>query len=226
MSLVDWRPPSLAVRGGGSIAARHAWCVGRNYAEHAREMGAEPGDPLFFSKPAAAIVQADLVPYPPRTRELHHEVELVAVLGQGGSRLSADRAATCIVAWGVGCDLTRRDVQAKAKQAGGPWALAKGFDASGPVGELVPATDWYPEPGHRIQLAVDEKPRQHATLGEMLRTVPELLAALSAEVTLHAGDLLFTGTPAGVGPLQPGQYVRAGIDGLPELAFRIGEPDG
>ncbi|MGK7295273.1 MAG: fumarylacetoacetate hydrolase family protein [Candidatus Wenzhouxiangella sp. M2_3B_020] len=204
---------------------RNAWCVGRNYAAHAREMGADPdrSDPVFFGKPAAALVQSGRIPYPPLTGELHHEVELVVLLGDGGADLSPERAEACIAGWAVGCDLTRRDVQARAKQAGQPWALAKGFDASGPIGAWVPAKDWRPDLDVAITLSVNDETRQAAVLGDLIWPVPELLARLSHEVSLHAGDAVFTGTPAGVGSLVVGDRVRAEVDGLPPLSFEIVE---
>jgi fumarylpyruvate hydrolase len=197
--------------------------VGRNYAEHAREMGADPdrSDPIFFSKPAASVTQAERVPYPPATSELHHEVELVALLGEGGAKLSPERAADCVAGWAVGCDLTRRDVQARAKAAGGPWALAKGFDASAPIGAWIPASEWRPSDASAIELRVNDDIRQAGRLGELIWSVPELLARLSREVTLHPGDIVFTGTPAGVGTLAVGDRVVGRIDGLPELVFEI-----
>ncbi len=189
-------------------------------------MGADPaaGAPIFFTKPAAALVQAAAIPYPRSTKELHHEVELVALLGQGGRDLDPDIALRCVVGWAVGCDLTRRDVQAAAKQAGQPWALAKGFDASGPMGRWRSADEWTPDASRGVVLAVNGTPRQQAVLGDMIWPVGELIARLSREVTLHPGDLLFTGTPAGVGPLAVGDRVEARIDGLPDLGFEIVDP--
>lgn len=220
---MDWAPPELRGHDGSIFRPRHAWCVGRNYAEHAREMGADPsaGSPIFFTKPAAALVQSARIAFPPATGELHHEVELVALLGQGGRNLEPAEALRGVVGWAVGCDLTRRDVQARAKQAGHPWALAKGFDDSGPLGPWLAATDWTPAPAHRIVLGVNGAARQQAVLGDMIWSVGELLARLSREVTLHPGDVLFTGTPAGVAGLVPGDRVEARIDGLPGLDFEI-----
>ncbi|MFU8877499.1 MAG: fumarylacetoacetate hydrolase family protein, partial [Wenzhouxiangellaceae bacterium] len=164
MSIPGWQPPVLKIAAGGGLAVRHAWCIGRNYAAHAREMGADPErePPVFFSKPATALVQCSEIHYPPLTGELHHEVELVAFLGAGGRDLSSKQAQDCISAFAVGCDLTRRDVQARAKAGGQPWALAKGFDQSGPVGELVLSSAWQPEAGRVIELAVNGETRQHA----------------------------------------------------------------
>ena len=218
-----WQPTRLKLADGGDLAVRHAWCVGRNYAEHAREMGANPASesPLFFSKPASALVQQDQIEYPAATNELHHEAELVAILGRGGRNLTPEQAGQCVSAWAVGCDLTRRDVQARAKKAGHPWALSKGFDQSGPVGLPVSATEWRPEPHAYIRLSVSGALRQSATLGEMIWSVPVLLSRLSREVTLNAGDVVFTGTPAGVAALARGDRVEVEIEGLPALTFSI-----
>ena len=220
-----WQPTLLKRADGSDLAVRHAWCVGRNYAEHAREMGADPASeaPLFFTKPATALVQQRLIEYPAATNELHHEAELVTILGAGGRNLSPEQAGSCIAAWATGCDLTRRDVQARAKKAGHPWALSKGFDQSGPVGLVVPASEWQPEPDTYIRLSVNGELRQSATLGEMIWSVPMLLSRLSQEVTLHAGDVVFTGTPAGVAALQRGDRIEVEIEGLPELTFSIAD---
>ena len=220
---VTWQPPLLPVSDGRQFPARHAWCVGRNYAEHAREMGVDPerSTPVFFSKPARAIVPARKVDYPRDTGELHHEVELVVFLGGGGRDISSEQAHALVFGYAVGVDLTRRDVQGRAKKAGHPWEMSKGFDQSGPVGLIVPASDWQPSPETAIGLSVDGERRQSAMLEQMIWTVPELLAELSRTVTLEAGDVVFTGTPAGVSALEPGQRVSAGIDGLPELDFTL-----
>lgn len=221
--LPDWRPTLLSVSDGREFPVRHAWCVGRNYAEHAREMGSDPhkSDPVFFSKPASAIVQTETVEWPPTTEDLHHEAELVVLLGKGGRDLSPAQAAECVFGHAVGCDLTRRDVQARAKAAGMPWALSKGFDQSGPVGLIVPADEWQPGDTREISLDVNGERRQQAVLGDMIWPVAELLARLSREVTLHPGDAVFTGTPAGVSGLAVGDLVRVEIDGLSALDFEI-----
>ena len=218
-----WMPPALAVQGGTTFPARHVWCVGRNYAEHAREMGADPtaAEPIFFSKPAAALIQAEQVAYPSDTAELHHEVELVVALGQGGRHLDAESALDCVAFYAVGVDLTRRDVQSRAKVAGHPWEMSKAFDQSAPLGLLVPAADWSPAPEREIGLRVGDERRQRACLSDMIWDVGELLALLSARVTLHPGDLVFTGTPAGVGALRRGDRVVAEVAGLPALGFSI-----
>lgn len=218
-----WQPSALRVFEGGRFAVRHAWCVGRNYAEHAREMGVDPErtEPVFFSKPGAALVQVDSVAWPPMTGQLHHEGELVVFLRAGGRDLTPAQAMTCVFGYAAGCDLTRRDVQARAKAAGMPWALSKGFDESGPVGEILPADEWTPKLGYRIRVSVNDQLRQRASLGAMIWSVGDLLSRLSREVTLYPGDAVFTGTPSGVSELSVGDRVRVEIDGLPELSFSI-----
>ncbi len=220
---VTWSAPALPISDGRVFPARHAWCVGRNYAEHAREMGVDPerSEPVFFSKPARTLVHADQVAYPPETAELHHEVELVVFMAEGGRDLSPERAESAVFGYAVGVDLTRRDVQARAKQAGQPWEMSKGFDQAGPVGLIVPKSDWRPDPQTAITLSVDDERRQSAELGQMLWPVPELIARLSRTVTIAPGDVVFTGTPAGVAALNAGQRVRAHVEGLPELEFRL-----
>jgi len=219
----DWQPTALKLADGRDFPVRHAWCVGRNYAAHAREMGSDPDkhDPVFFSKPASAIVQAEDIEWPPATEDLHFEAELVVFLGAGGRDLSPAQAAGCVFGHAAGCDLTRRDVQARAKAAGMPWSLSKGFDQSGPVGLVVPAVDWQPQAGRGICLDVNGERRQKAVLGDMIWPVAELLARLSREVTLHPGDAVFTGTPSGVSGLAIGDRIRIEIDGLPKLEFGI-----
>jgi len=221
--LTDWQPTALKLADGRAFHVRHAWCVGRNYAEHAREMGSDPdkSEPVFFSKPASAMVQAETIEWPPATEDLHHEAELVVFLGDGGRDLSPARAADCVFGYAVGCDLTRRDVQARAKAAGMPWALSKGFDQSGPVGLILPADEWQPDEARQISLHVSGERRQQAVLGDMIWPVAELLARLSREVTLHPGDAVFTGTPAGVAGLAVGDLVKVEIDGLSALNFEI-----
>ncbi|HEX7873537.1 MAG TPA: fumarylacetoacetate hydrolase family protein [Sphingobium sp.] len=192
---------------------RRIFCVGQNYADHAREMGGDPdrAPPFFFSKPADAVVESGArLPFPVRTGNLHHEVELVVALGAGGADISPDDAAARIFGWAVGIDLTRRDLQAEAKAAGRPWDMAKGFDQSAPVGAFLPGV---PPSTGAISLRIDGEVRQSGDLAEMIWTVPEIIANLSTYVTLGAGDLIFTGTPAGVGPIVRGQSLRGEIDG-------------
>lgn len=209
--------------GGGHFAVRHVWCIGRNYAEHAREMGVDPKNsrPVFFAKPAQTAVNRRSIAYPSETGSLHHEVELVVLLAAGGRHVPAADWPERIFGYAVGVDLTRRDVQARLKEAGQPWEISKGFDQSAPVGEVLAAAQWQPAADTGIVLQVNGMVRQQASLGEMIWSVPALLERLSAELTLNAGDVIFTGTPAGVGPLEAGDRVLARIDGLPPLEFSI-----
>lgn len=215
--MTDWLiapapAPSLPIEGDNRrFAVRRIYCVGQNYAAHAREMGADASkpDPFFFSKPADAVVVDGRDPsYPPATANLHYEVELVVALGEGGKP----------VGWGVGVDLTRRDVQSAAKAAGRPWDAAKGFDQSAPCGALSltpPAAD------ATIRLSVNGEVRQSGRLGDMIWDVEGVLAKADGLWKLAAGDLVFTGTPEGVGPLQIGDAVEAVIEGLPPLRFVV-----
>ena len=222
-ALVNWQPPQLAVVGGGHFPVRQVWCVGRNYAEHAREMGVDPdqSEPVFFAKPAASMHQEKRVDYPPATTELHHEVELVVFLAGGGHGLSAEQWSEQIFGYAAGVDLTRRDLQTRLKKAGQPWELSKGFDRAAPVGTIVPAAQWRPEADTTIELQVNGMLRQQATLAEMIWSVPMLLERLSRSLTLGAGDALMTGTPAGVGPLAVNDRLTARVQGLPVLEFSV-----
>jgi fumarylpyruvate hydrolase len=196
---------------------RRIFCVGRNYPEHAREMGATDlrAPPFFFTKPADAVVASgNAVPYPPLTADLHHEVELVVALA--GPRE--------IFGYAVGNDLTRRDVQAESKKAGRPWDTAKGFDHSAPLSAIARAAEvGHPARG-RIWLEVNGALRQEGDIADMIWNVPEILAELATWFALQAGDLVFTGTPAGVGPLVPGDRVRAGVDGVGLLEHAVSAP--
>jgi fumarylpyruvate hydrolase len=210
-------PPSLAVAGRAERFPIHRiYCVGRNFAEHAREMGAEPerGRPVFFAKPADAVVTDGRVPYPSATADLHHEVELVVALGRDADGEVAPEIAEALVfGYTVGLDLTRRDLQAEAKARGMPWDIAKGFDGSAPVGALQPVAGRAHPRSERLWLEVNGQTRQQAPLSDLLWPVPALLHELSKLFGLRAGDLVFMGTPAGVGPLQRGDRFRAGLDG-------------
>jgi fumarylpyruvate hydrolase len=219
--------PRPAVEVAGStllFPVRRIFCVGRNYAEHAREMGMG-GDralPFFFTKPADAVMpNGSDVPYPSRTKNLHHEVELVVALGGGGSDVKADTALSLVFGYAVGNDLTRRDQQGAAKDLGRPWDTAKGFDHSAPITPIITvAKVGHPVAG-RIWLEVNGKPRQQGDLSDMIWKVPEIIAELSTWFELFPGDLIFTGTPAGVGPLVPGDRVRGGVDGIGVLEHGI-----
>lgn len=210
--------PTIAIAGSTErFPVRRIFCVGQNYADHAREMGNDPDrqQPFFFTKPADAVVEnGATLPFPVRTDALHHEVELVVALGAGGSDVDAKDALGLIYGSAVGIDLTRRDLQAVAKKAGRPWDMAKGFDRSAPIAALTPGAP--PETG-AIALAIDGEARQSGDLSMMIWSVAEIIAVLSTYVELAPGDLIFTGTPAGVGPILAGQRVRAEIAGLEAL---------
>lgn len=217
------RQPSVLVQGDGlRFPVRRIFCVGRNYADHVREMGNDPKSepPIFFTKPADAVVESGAsIVYPQATANLHHEVELVVAVGKGGANIAEGAALAHVWGYAVGVDLTRRDLQAEAKKAGAPWDAAKGFDNSAPIGAIT-RTPGALAPA-RIALSVNGAIKQDASTGDMIWTVPEIVAALSRVWVLAPGDLIFTGTPSGVGPLQRGDHVRAEIDGLEALSFTI-----
>lgn len=208
---------------------RRVFCVGRNYAEHAREMGAtdqaeglEP--PFFFMKPGDAVVSGEgeiAVNYPPLTSNLHHEIELVVALGSGGANVTVDAAKAMIFGYAVGLDLTRRDLQARAKEKGHPWDMGKGFDQSAVSGVVQPAAQIGHPAAGRIWLSVNGQIRQEGNLDQMMWKVADVIANLSTFVRLEAGDLIYTGTPAGVGPIVPGDRLEAGVDGVAGLRVRI-----
>jgi len=219
-------PPCLPVRGSDALFPVHRiYCVGRNFAEHAKEMGAavDRGNPVFFMKPADAIVAGGgRVPYPSGTRDLHHEVELVVALGRdAGGEVATVDAMGLVFGYGVGLDLTRRDLQAAAKAKGLPWDTAKGFDHSAPASELVPAAAAGDVFARRLWLEVNGELRQQAGLHEMVFSVADVVHELSKLYALKAGDLVFMGTPAGVAALQRGDRFRAGVDGLVEFGGHI-----
>jgi len=218
--------PSLAISGSDqTFPLRRVFCVGRNYAAHAREMGADPDrePPFFFSKPADAVVPASgTLPYPPATQDLHHEVELVVALKAGGANIAPEQALDLVWGYAVGLDLTRRDLQAVAKKEGRPWDMAKGFDASAPCSPLLPVScTGHPQEG-RIWLEVNGEARQEGNLNEMIWPVADVISYLSRFVALAPGDLIFTGTPAGVGALNPGDRVRGGVDGVTSFELTVG----
>jgi len=207
--------PTIAITGSDArFPVRRIFCVGQNYAEHAREMGSDPDRPapFFFSKPADAVVETGRrLPFPSKTAELHHEVELVIALGAGGADVKPLDAPALIFGHAVGIDLTRRDLQSQAKKTGRPWDMSKGFDRSAPVGPLM--TGLPPFQG-AISLTVDGRVRQSGDLKDMIWGVAEIIAHLSSYVAVAAGDLIFTGTPAGVGAIQRGELVRGSIAGV------------
>lgn len=217
--------PSVEIAGASTRFPVHRiYCVGRNYAAHAREMGADPArePPFFFSKPADAVVPNGApVPYPPRTANLHHEIELVVAIGEGGRNIPVASALAHVFGYAVGNDLTRRDLQAAAKDKGQPWDTSKGFDHSAPITAIRRVADvGHPARG-AIWLEVNGQPRQRADLCEMIWSVPEIVSELSTLYELKPGDLVFTGTPAGVGPLVRGDSLVGGIEGLDTLRTTI-----
>jgi fumarylpyruvate hydrolase len=223
MNLPTVAVPTLAIHDSSArFPVRRIYCVGQNYAEHAREMGNDPErqQPFFFSKPADAVVPSGAtIPFPSRTEDLHHEVELVIALGGGGADVAPEEAEALIFGCAVGVDLTRRDLQAVAKKAGRPWDMAKGFDRSAPIGAILPG----PVPaGAAITLDVNGSRRQAGVLSDMIWAPAEIVAILSSYVELAPGDLIFTGTPAGVARLERGDSVAAAVEGLPPLSFSLG----
>lgn len=216
---------SVAVAGSPQrFPIRRVFCVGRNYAAHAREMGKDPDrePPFFFSKPADAVVPAQgTVPYPPLTSNLHHEIELVVAIGASGSNVSPAEALELVWGYGVGVDLTRRDLQDLAKQLSRPWDWAKGFDASAPCTPLRPVAETgHPTKG-RVWLEVNGKLRQEGDLADLIWPIADVISHVSMAVTLRPGDLIYTGTPAGVGALNPGDVVRGGADCIAEFSFTL-----
>lgn len=209
--------PSLPIVGSDQrFPVRRILCVGQNYAAHAREMGSDPDKqtPFFFTKPGDAVVSDGANPsYPSATANLHYEAELVAAIGPG------EDGGVCIVGWAVGCDLTRRDLQADAKKTGRPWDAAKGFDQSAPCGPITLGD--LPSPDGAIRLSVNGETRQDSVLNDMILNPDRIVAAAAALWSLQPGDLIFTGTPSGVGPVKPGDRVVVTIDGLETLSFEI-----
>jgi fumarylpyruvate hydrolase len=216
---------SAAVRGSQDrFPVRRIFCVGRNYADHVREMGGDPRSepPIFFTKPVDALVPSgSSVPYPPGTKNLHHEVELVVALQRGGKRIAATTALNHVYGYAVGNDLTRRDMQSAARTRGQPWDMSKGFDASAQISQIHAVERFGHPSANAIWLKVNGELRQHSTLDQMIWSVPEIISGLSALVELQPGDLIYTGTPDGVGALVPGDVVTAGIEDLDELEFVI-----
>lgn len=224
-------PPRVALPIHGSedlFPVRRVYCVGRNYAAHAREMGKDPDrePPFFFMKPADTlqiVPGADAVdhPYPPRTANYHFEVELVAALGRGGRDIPAEAALDRVFGYAIGLDMTRRDVQDEAKRLARPWDLAKAADASAPIGPLHRAEEiGHPARG-AITLDVDDRPRQRGDLSEMIWPIADQIALLSSYFELHPGDLIFSGTPSGVGAVERGQVMAAAVEGLGAIRLRV-----
>ncbi len=217
-------PVTLPVIGTDDrFPVRRIYGVGRNYAAHAREMGHDPErePPFFFTKPADAVVESGAeLPWPPATRELHPEVELVVAVGTGGADLTPADARAHVWGYAVGLDMTRRDLQAEAKRLGRPWDMAKGFDQSAPIGVVMPAVAVPAVDRAGIRLRVDGETRQEGTLADLIWSIDEVLAQLSRLVRLAPGDLVMTGTPAGVGPIRPGDRLVGEVDGVGVVEVR------
>lgn len=215
--------PTVPVEGGGDFPVRRIFCVGRNYGAHVREMGGDEkaNPPIFFTKPADAVVVGGTdAPYPSATQDLHHEIELVIALRSGGRDIAADGALAHVFGYAAGVDLTRRDLQGLAKKGGQPWDAAKAFDHSAPLG-LLRRAEGADAPAGAIALTVDGDTRQSADLADMIWSVPEIIAEASKLWELKAGDLIFTGTPEGVGAVARGQRVEGRVADLPPVAFTV-----
>jgi fumarylpyruvate hydrolase len=217
-------PPDIttvAVAGMDAVfPVARVFCVGRNYAEHSIEMGHDPDrePPFFFMKPADAVVPPGTLPFPTGTQELHHEIELVVALAEGGREIPVERALDHVFGYTVGLDMTRRDLQAAAKKAGRPWDMAKGFDRSAPTGRIRPVEEiGHPTRG-AVWLRINGEPRQEGDLDQQIWTVPETISLLSTLVALRPGDLVMTGTPKGVGRVEPGDLLEGHIEGVGDLS--------
>jgi fumarylpyruvate hydrolase len=225
-------PPVTAIpvagRDGTLFPVRRVYCVGRNYAAHAREMGFDPDrePPFFFCKPADAVVYAApgetvTIAYPPQSSDYQHEVEMVVAIGTGGHDIAVAQANDHIFGYAVGLDMTRRDLQIASRDKGRPWELGKAFDQSAPIGPLVEAARLGHPTAGAIWLQVDGQDRQRSDLAKLIWSVPEVIANLSLYFTLQPGDLIYTGTPEGVGKVQRGQRLVGGIDGLGEICVDV-----
>ncbi len=216
---------SLAIEGESRrFPIRRIYCIGRNYAEHAREMGHDPDrePPFFFMKPADAILAAGAdFPYPPGTKDVHHEIELVAALKSGGKDIAEADALSHVYGYGVGLDMTRRDLQGEAKKMGRPWDVGKGFDQSAPCAALKPVSAiGHPAKG-RIWLDVNGVAKQEGDLADLIWSIPEMIAYLSRLFELKAGDIIMTGTPAGVGPVKRGDTLKGGVEGVGTISTKV-----
>lgn len=224
-------PPSqasVAIQGETvRFPVRRIFCVGRNYAAHTREMGKDPDreKPFFFTKPADAVIDSDeTVPYPPETKNLNYEIELVVAIGRKGFFVPRDKALELVFGYGVGIDLTRRDLQGEARDNGRPWDWGKSFDLSAPTAPIQRVqTSRHPESA-RIWLAVNGTIKQDADIRDLIWSVPDLISIVSRSMVLQPGDLIMTGTPAGVSAIVPGDIITGGIDGLPDIKITIGQP--
>jgi fumarylpyruvate hydrolase len=216
--------PTIPVAGTDQVfPIRRIYCVGRNYAEHAIEMGHDPNrePPFFFQKNPDNIALDGQFPYPLMTSDVHHEIELVVALAKGGANIPADKALDCVYGYAVGLDMTRRDLQGEAKKMGRPWEVGKAVEASAPCGPIVPASKiGHPTKG-AVWLDVNGQRRQTGDLSQLIWNVPETIAYLSGLFTLAAGDLIMTGTPAGVGAVKKGDVMKGGVEGIGEIEVRV-----
>ncbi|MDD9877517.1 MAG: fumarylacetoacetate hydrolase family protein [Magnetovibrio sp.] len=222
--------PAVAIAGTDDLfPVNRVYCVGRNYAAHAIEMGHDPDreDPFFFKKAPDNLLAASALdgggdfPYPPKTSDVHHEIELVAALGAGGRDIAVDAAMDCVWGFGVGIDMTRRDLQGEAKKAGRPWDTGKAFDHAAPIGRLHPIAETGPMEHGAIWVDVNGERRQEGDLNQLIWKVPEMISYLSGLFTLQPGDLIFTGTPSGVGPVIAGDVLSGGVDGVSGIEVRV-----
>ena len=219
------RQPCLEIRGSEKVFPVHrVYCVGRNYAAHAIEMGHDPDReaPFFFAKhPDNLLTGGQDFPYPSRTSDVHHEIEMVVALHRGGTGIAVEDALGCVYGYGVGLDMTRRDLQGEAKKAGRPWDLGKAFEHSAPCSELVTAAEiGHPQQGE-VSLKVNGEVRQQGDLNQLIWKIPEMIAYLSEYFELQPGDLIFSGTPAGVGPVDRGDRLEAYVEGVATLEFTV-----
>jgi fumarylpyruvate hydrolase len=216
--------PALPVAGTDQIfPVRRLYCVGRNYAEHAIEMGHDPNrePPFFFQKNPDSLVLDGQFPYPAASSDVHFEIELVVALKSGGSDIPAERAMDCVYGYAVGLDMTRRDLQGEAKKLGRPWEVGKSFEASAPCGPIVPASQIGHPTSGAVWLDVNGKRRQTGDLSQLIWKIPETISYLSGLFKLAAGDLIMTGTPAGVGAVQRGDVMTGGVEGVGEIEVRV-----
>lgn len=215
--------PAIPVAGGGVFPVRRVYCIGRNYAAHAVEMGHDPNreSPFFFQKNPDNLDASGTFPYPPHSKDVHHEVELVVALKSGGTNIALADALNHVWGYAVSLDMTRRDLQNEAKKLGRPWEIAKSFELSGPVGPLHPVSS-VGHPDHaRIELKVNGSVKQEGDLNQMIWKVPEMISYLSEYFELKAGDVIMSGTPSGVGPVVRGDRMEASIEGLGGLTVTV-----
>lgn len=215
--------PTIPVEGGGAFPVRRVYCIGRNYAAHAVEMGHDPDrePPFFFQKNPNNLDASGQFPYPPHTKDVHHEVELLVALKSGGTNIKLEDALSHVYGYGVCLDMTRRDLQGEAKKMGRPWEIGKAFELSGPVGPVQPvAKVGHPDKG-RIAVSVNGQPRQEGDLNQMIWKVPEMISYLSEYFELQAGDVIMAGTPSGVGAVERGDVMDCVIDGVGTLRVTV-----